>query len=108
MTRWLLPLLCTLQILTLAVSTNNTSAVSCQTQASVGYSSADGCTFQAIKNGPLRVFYMDEQYVTQNPAAIAKIQELGLTYSFGSTCDDPATAVPEWSLPHIILWAIIR
>ena len=54
----------------------------------------------AIQKGPLRVIYMDERYVTQNQAAIAKIQGLGLNYSFGETCDDPATAVSEWCVPR--------
>ena len=74
----------------------NSSQLSCQNQSSVGFASSDGCTFQYIQRGPFRVFYMDEQYVTQNQAAIAKIQSLGMNYSFGVTCDDPTTAVPEW------------
>ena len=75
---------------------NNESYAGCQQESVVGFSSTAGCTFDSIRAGPLRVFYLDEQYVTQNQAAIAKVQALGLTYSFGETCDDPVTAVPEW------------
>ena len=89
-------LLAALQILGSADATSNSSAANCKLQSTVGYASTAGCTFQSIQKGPLRVLYMDEQYVTQNPAAIAKVQALGMNYSFGVTCDDPTTAVPEW------------
>ena len=84
-----------LQILAIA-SAGNGTALDCQPQESAGYDSPNGCTFLNIQAGPLRVIYMDEQYVTQNPAAIAKVQSLGMNYSFGETCDDPNTAVAEW------------
>ena len=93
--RQLLRFLFSMQMLNVFLA-KNSSQLSCQNQSSVGFASSDGCTFQYIQRGPFRVFYMDEQYVTQNQAAIAKIQSLGMNYSFGVTCDDPTTAVPEW------------
>ena len=80
-----------------AVLAGNSSAnTSCQAQTVVGYGSLNGCTYDAIRKGPLRVIYLDSQYVTQNQAARAKVESMGMNYSFGETCDDAATAVAEW------------
>ena len=79
-----------------ADSTDNSTEPNCNSQASVGYASSSGCIFSAIQNTPLRVVYLDKQYVTQNQAAIAKATALGLNYTFGKTCENPTTAVPEW------------
>ncbi len=58
-----------------------------------GYASPSGCILQQIKSTPLRVVYLDKQYVTQNQAANAKV---GDSYVFGRTCENAKTAVPEW------------
>ena len=58
-----------------------------------GYASPSGCILQQIKSTPLRVAFLDKQYVTQNQAANAKV---GDAYIFGKTCENAKTAVPEW------------
>eukprot|EP00291_Cryptomonas_curvata_P019850 CAMPEP_0172158522 /NCGR_PEP_ID=MMETSP1050-20130122/4420_1 /TAXON_ID=233186 /ORGANISM="Cryptomonas curvata, Strain CCAP979/52" /LENGTH=503 /DNA_ID=CAMNT_0012827925 /DNA_START=62 /DNA_END=1573 /DNA_ORIENTATION=+ len=57
-----------------------------------GYASPSGCILQQIRSTPLRVVYLDKQYVTQNLAANAKV---GDSYIFGRTCENANTAVPE-------------
>ncbi len=58
-----------------------------------GYASPSGCILQQMKSAPLRVVYLDKQYVTQNQVANAKV---GDSYIFGRTCENAKTAVPEW------------
>ena len=54
------------------------------------------CLSARVRSSPLRVVYLDKQYTTQNHAAIAKVESLGLNYTFGKTCELQSTAVPEW------------
>ncbi len=68
----------------------------CETTADGGYASPTGCILQAMRATPLRVVYLDKQYVTQNQAAIEKAKSLGRSYAFASTCEKAATALPEW------------
>ena len=75
-------------------SSGNSS--SCNTVNVLGYASQDSCTFQDMMSTPLRVVYLDKQYVTQNQAAIARAKALGKTYTFGKFCESISTAVPEW------------
>jgi hypothetical protein len=49
-----------------------------------------------MQSSPLRVVYLDKQYVTQNHVVISKMKELGKPYVFASTCQREATAIPEW------------
>ena len=72
-------------------------AMECESKASMVYGSEKRDVLKSIQTGHLRVAYMDVQYVTQNQAAIARTQDLGMDYSFGETCDDPDAAIPEWS-----------
>ena len=43
----------------------------------------------------IRVLFMDKAFVTSNPAAVAKVNSMGKQNTPGTTCDSPATAVPE-------------
>ena len=54
------------------------------------------CSRRSVKSSPLRVVYLDKQYVTQNQVVISKMKELNQTYLFASTCQKQATAIPEW------------
>jgi hypothetical protein len=74
---------------------DNVSA-SCQQESIVGYDSPNGCVRAKMKSSPLRVAYLDSQYVTQNQAAIARTKALGMNYIFDYSCESSATAVPEW------------
>ncbi len=60
------------------------------------YESLESCTLQQIKSKPLRVVFLDKQYVTQNNAAISKLEEQNQSYVFADTCENHATAIPEW------------
>ena len=60
------------------------------------YAVPSPCLSENVASAPLRVVYLDKQYTTQNQAAIAKIESLGLNYTFGSSCEHKSTAVPEW------------
>jgi hypothetical protein len=73
----------------------------CDTANIGGYASPNGCTLQAMRATPLRVVYLDKQYVTQNQAAIEKAKSLGRSYVFASSCEKAATALPEWSATSI-------
>ena len=61
-----------------------------------GYGSQNNCILQEIQATPLRVAFLDKQYVTQNQAAIDSATARGITYAFGKTCENAKTAVPEW------------
>ena len=75
----------------------------CVDEGKEGYSSPNGCRLKQIRSSPLRVVYLDTQYVTQNNAAIAKMKSLNQDYVFGETCDSP-DSIAEWrvSLLHMI------
>jgi hypothetical protein len=60
------------------------------------YDSPKGCTLQGIKSKPLRVVYLDKQYVTQNQVVISIMEKRNQSYVFANTCEKPATAIPEW------------
>ena len=74
----------------------NAGASDCLLQGIAGFSSPRGCIFDKLRKSPLRVIYLDVQYIVQNQVAIAKTKELGREYSFWDTCDSAATAIPEW------------
>ena len=78
------------------------SAKSCEPESSVGLSTAQGCTRSKMRSVPLRVAFLDKQYVTQNQAAINKIASLNMQYSFGKSCDSALTAVPEWCVDALV------
>jgi hypothetical protein len=61
-----------------------------------GFASPNGCTRLKMRSNRLRVAYLDKQFVTQNNPAIEKAKSLGRQYSFGQTCEQAATALPEW------------
>jgi hypothetical protein len=61
-----------------------------------GYGSMNECSLRGIQSKPLRVAYLDKQYVTQNQVVISKMNELNKPYVFASTCEKDATAIPEW------------
>jgi len=44
----------------------------------------------------VRVVYLDKQYVTSNAPAVQKAKLQGIEYVSGKTCDQVATAMPEW------------
>ena len=71
-------------------------AASCEVELDVGFGSSDSCFRSQLKKSPIRIAYLDKQYVTQNQAAIDKIKSMGLEYNFGRTCESAATAIPEW------------
>ncbi len=58
--------------------------------------SFDSSTIKGIKSKPLRVVFLDKQYVTQNKVVISKMEQQNLSYVFANTCEKPATAIPEW------------
>ncbi len=60
-----------------------------------GYSSPNGCRLKQIKSSPLRVVYLDKQYVTQNDAAIAKMKSLNKEYFYAKTCES-RDSISEW------------
>ena len=62
----------------------------------VGGFSINECGLRAIQSKPLRVAYLDKQYVTQNQVVISKMKALNTPYIFASTCEKEATAIPEW------------
>ena len=70
-----------------------------------GYATSFGCFLQNGENKPLRVVYLDKQYVTQNQAAIDSATARGMKYTFSQTCESTATAVPEWCL-HAFCWGL--
>ncbi len=81
------------------VSASGESAVgACIREEIAGYSSKNGCRLKQMKENPLRVVYLDKQYVTQNNAAIQRIKSKNQEYFFAKTCETPATAVPEWQV----------
>ncbi len=43
----------------------------------------------------VKVLFMDKNFVTTNPAAVAKVNSMGRDYFPGVTCNQNATAVPE-------------
>jgi hypothetical protein len=63
-----------------------------------GYASMQNCDLQDIQSRPLKVAYLDKQYVTQNQVVIAKMKALNKPYVFANTCERDATAIPEWYL----------
>ena len=69
---------------------------STDTSCTSTYPGSSSCSFELKKSSPLRVFYLDKQYVTQNQAAIAKAASLGMNYTFANTCESHSTALPEW------------
>lgn len=71
-------------------------APDCQQESVIGYGSLQGCILNSIQTNQLKVVYLDKQYVTQNQVAIAKAKANGNSYAFAKTCENPATAVPEW------------
>jgi hypothetical protein len=66
-----------------------------------GYASMQNCDLQNIQSRPLKVAYLDKQYVTQNQVVIAKMKALNQPYVFASTCEKDATAIPEWYLKYL-------
>ena len=68
----------------------------CQSEVVAGFGTPGSCVRQQMKNTPVRIAYLDKQYVTQNQVAIDKVKSSGKNYTFGRTCESPATAVPEW------------
>ena len=74
----------------------NSNLSSCVDASTMGYANPSSCTLMEIQNGPLRVVFLDKQYVTQNQAAINSATAKGINYTFGSTCEHASTAVPEW------------
>jgi hypothetical protein len=77
---------------------SNTSDSDCLIQEVAGFSSPKGCIYKKLQRGPLRVIYLDVQYIVQNQVAIAKTKALGREYGFWDTCDSAATAIPEWCI----------
>jgi hypothetical protein len=61
-----------------------------------GVASMNECDLRANQSKPLRVAYLDKQYVTQNQVVISKMKALNTPYVFASTCEKEATAIPEW------------
>ena len=74
----------------------NSNSSNCVDASTMGYANPSSCTMMEIQNGPLRVVFLDKQYVTQNQAAINSATAKGINYTFGSTCEHASTAVPEW------------
>ncbi len=68
---------------------------SCVSQLLGGFS-INECGLRAIQSKPLRVAYLDKQYVTQNQVVISKMKALNKPYIFANTCEREATAIPEW------------
>ncbi len=77
-------------------STSSSSDSDCLLQELAGFASPRGCIVKKLRSSPLRVIYLDVQYIVQNDVAIAKMQSLGKQYAFWDTCDSAATAIPEW------------
>ncbi len=76
---------------------NGNSAMGTCEPAGVGlYDSPRGCALQGIKSKPLRVVYLDKEYVTQNQVVISIVEKLNQSYVFANTCEKSATAIPEW------------
>ena len=71
------------------------SAAECAVEEDEGYSSRNGCRLKQIRSSPLRVVYLDKQYVTQNNKAIEKMKSLNKNYAYGKTCESP-DSIPEW------------
>jgi hypothetical protein len=69
---------------------------SCISGLEGGYGSMNNCDLRGIQSKPIRVVYLDKQYVTQNQVVISKMKELNKPYVFASTCEKEATAIPEW------------
>ena len=67
----------------------------CVDEVKEGYSSPNGCRLKQIKSSPLRVVYLDKQYVTQNDAAIAKMKSLNKDYFYAKTCES-RDSISEW------------
>jgi hypothetical protein len=67
----------------------------CVQEDEAGYSSLNGCRLKQIRSSPLRVVYLDKQYVTQNDAAIAKITSQNKAYNYAKTCES-SDSIPEW------------
>jgi hypothetical protein len=61
-----------------------------------GYAAKNDCDLEGIQTNPLRVAYLDKQYVTQNQVVISKMKAMNKPYVFASTCEKDATAIPEW------------
>jgi hypothetical protein len=68
----------------------------CLLQEIAGFSSPRGCIYKKLQGSPLRVIYLDIQYIVENQVAIAKTKALGREYGYWDTCDTAATAIPEW------------
>ncbi len=60
------------------------------------YDDLESCALKKIQSKPLRVVYLDKQYVTQNNVVISKLEQLNQSYVFASTCEKASTAIPEW------------
>ncbi len=71
------------------------SAADCVQEEDEGYSSQNGCRLKQIRSSPLRVVYLDKQYVTQNNKAIEKMKSLNKEYAYGKTCES-LDSIPEW------------
>jgi hypothetical protein len=71
------------------------SVVDCVKEEDAGYSSQNGCRLKQIRASPLRVVYLDKQYVTQNNAAVEKMKSLNKDYVYGKTCES-LNSIPEW------------
>ena len=69
---------------------------SCIPPAVIGYASEKNCVLLKLRTLPLKVAFVDKEFVTQNQAAVDKVTSLGMHYAFGKTCDQESTAVPEW------------
>jgi hypothetical protein len=60
------------------------------------YDDFESCALKKIQSKPLRVVYLDKQYVTQNNVVISKLEQHNQSYVFASTCEKASTAIPEW------------
>jgi hypothetical protein len=77
-------------------SASNSSDPDCLLQEFAGFASPRGCILKKLRSSPLRVIFLDVQYIVQNDIAIAKMNAMGKDYSFWDTCDTASTAMPEW------------
>jgi hypothetical protein len=87
-----------LVVLVIAVCINavNTESRACVPDDLGLYDSPESCKLKEIQSKPLRVVYLDKQYVTQNSVVISKLEQLNQSYKFASTCEKHETAIPEW------------
>jgi hypothetical protein len=67
----------------------------CVQEEKGGYSSPNGCRLKQIRSVPLRVVYLDKQYVTQNDKAIAKMKSLNKEFIYSKTCES-RDSIAEW------------